>query len=167
MLLFNLPAKWWYIYSKFPLHIWARQKKNTLHSWIRFLFKPHVNPVHTSILPSLSSSSPLQLSSGLQTSSANRSQKSHTEHFHFNPEQQDAETLLEQRFTYLDVLLSVDVHVDERAEPNQTLPHLHVALPEGQNEWMKCHYHVSHEEYLKYTCPVGSTSCSLESLPLI
>ena len=34
---------------------------------------------------------------------------------------------------YLDVLLSVDVHVDERAEPNQTLPHLHVALPGGTN----------------------------------
>lgn len=40
---------------------------------MRFLF----NHVTTSDLPSLSSSSPLQLSSGLQTSSANRLQKSH------------------------------------------------------------------------------------------
>lgn len=37
-------------------------------------------------------------------------------------------------FPYLDVLLSVDIHVDQGAEPNQTLPHPHVALPGGQNE---------------------------------
>lgn len=46
-------------------------------------------------------------------------------------------TKLEPRYkakgsvTYLDVSLAVDVHVDERTEPDQTLSHLHVALPDG------------------------------------
>lgn len=35
---------------------------------------------------------------------------------------------------YLDVLFAVDIHVDEGAESDQTLPHFHVALPRGQNE---------------------------------
>ena len=39
---------------------------------------------------------------------------------------------------YLDVSLAVDVHVDKRAEPDQTLPHLHIALPEWQNETSHC-----------------------------
>lgn len=36
--------------------------------------------------------------------------------------------------TNLDVLLSVNEHVDERAETNQTLPLFHIALP-GRPEW--------------------------------
>lgn len=36
--------------------------------------------------------------------------------------------------TDLDVLLSVNDHVDERAEPNQGLPLFHIALPGGP-EW--------------------------------
>lgn len=36
--------------------------------------------------------------------------------------------------TNLDVLLSVNDHVDERAEPNQVLPLFHIALPGGP-EW--------------------------------
>lgn len=34
---------------------------------------------------------------------------------------------------YLDVSLAAYVHVDEGAEPNQTLPHFHIALPREQN----------------------------------
>lgn len=33
---------------------------------------------------------------------------------------------------YLDILFAVDIHMDKRAEPDQTLPHLHIALPAGQ-----------------------------------
>lgn len=34
----------------------------------------------------------------------------------------------EQRM-YLNVSLAIDIHVDERAEPNQTLPHFHILPP--------------------------------------
>lgn len=30
---------------------------------------------------------------------------------------------------YLNVLLPVDIHVDQRAETDQTLPHFHIAFP--------------------------------------
>lgn len=47
-------------------------------------------------------------------------------------------------FMYLDVSLAVDVHVNERAEPNQTLPHFHIALPEGQNDsWNIMKFHIT------------------------
>lgn len=36
-------------------------------------------------------------------------------------------------YMYLDVLFAVDIHVDERAEPDQTLSHFHIALPAEQN----------------------------------
>ena len=34
-------------------------------------------------------------------------------------------------YVYLDVLLAADIHMDERAESDQTLPHFHIALPRG------------------------------------
>jgi len=46
--------------------------------------------------------------------------------------------------THLDVLLAVDVHVDEGAEADETLPHLRVALPVGQNEESKTSTHALH-----------------------
>lgn len=51
---------------------------------------------------------------------------------------------------YLDVLLAVDIHVDERAKSDQTLPHLHVVLPAGQNEnSLLCDDPISSETFKK------------------
>lgn len=51
---------------------------------------------------------------------------------------------------YLDVSLAVDVHVDKRAEPNQTLPHLHITLPRGQNSMLAQHEQHVFTWYISY-----------------
>ena len=45
---------------------------------------------------------------------------------------------------YLDVSLAVDVHVDDGAEPDQTLPHFHIADPRGQKN---CWFYLTVDTY--------------------